>query len=101
MTNLFLILTIVALVFRMFPPKKINYLYGYRTSRSMKNIENWNFANQYSAAFMLVSMPVLFGISYLLDYLNFEAQGILIGLLFCALGMMFYLTEKKMKAQEV
>ena len=28
-------------------PKKINYVYGYRTKRSMMNEETWRFANQY------------------------------------------------------
>lgn len=28
-------------------PKKINALMGYRTTRSMKNIDTWKFANQY------------------------------------------------------
>ena len=29
------------------PPKKINGFYGYRTSRSMKNQETWDFAQRY------------------------------------------------------
>lgn len=33
--------------FQKHPPKEINGLYGYRTSRSMKNQETWLFANQY------------------------------------------------------
>ena len=36
-----------------YPPKKINTLYGYRTNRSMKNKEIWDFANTYSAKFLL------------------------------------------------
>lgn len=28
------------------PPKKINGLYGYRTTRSMKNQQTWDFAHQ-------------------------------------------------------
>jgi hypothetical protein len=31
------------------PPKGINALYGYRTFRSMKNIDLWKEANQYSS----------------------------------------------------
>lgn len=31
------------------PPKKINKIYGYRTSRSMKSQEAWDYANKYSA----------------------------------------------------
>lgn len=30
------------------PPKKINGIIGYRTARSMKNMDTWNFAHDYS-----------------------------------------------------
>lgn len=30
------------------PPEKINGIIGYRTTRSMKNIDTWNFAHAYS-----------------------------------------------------
>ena len=36
------------LIFRAFPPKKINHLYGYRTRRSMANETVWQDANEYS-----------------------------------------------------
>jgi len=29
------------------PPKEINYLYGYRTSMSMKNTETWKYAHNF------------------------------------------------------
>ena len=32
-----------------YPPKKINFLYGYRTSSSMKTQERWDFAQGYAA----------------------------------------------------
>jgi uncharacterized membrane protein len=31
------------------PPRKINGTYGYRTSRSMKSQQAWNFAQRYSS----------------------------------------------------
>jgi len=34
---IFAIVTLIFILFRMFPPKKVNALYGYRTKRSMKN----------------------------------------------------------------
>lgn len=34
-------------VFLKKPPKEINSIYGYRTSRSMKNKDTWKFAHQY------------------------------------------------------
>ena len=32
-----------------FPPKSINFLYGYRTKNSMKTQERWDFAQIYAA----------------------------------------------------
>lgn len=40
------VLAIVFLVMHFKPPKKINMFYGYRTTRSMKNERNWNYANK-------------------------------------------------------
>ncbi len=36
-----------------FPTKKINDLYGYRTASSMKNQQQWEFAQQYSSKEMM------------------------------------------------
>lgn len=49
----YVLLLLLGLVFYFYPPKKINGLYGYRTPRSMKNLENWHFANKLSARLML------------------------------------------------
>ncbi len=42
-----------------FPPKKINYLYGYRTQNSMKNLERWNFAQKLSSRLMIICGALL------------------------------------------
>ena len=43
-------------------PKEINYVYGYRTKRSMMNEETWKFANQYFGKLWylcgLISVPL-------------------------------------------
>ena len=44
-----LIILVVGIVFWMYPPKKINEFYGYRTTRSRKSQEAWDFAQRYSA----------------------------------------------------
>lgn len=36
-----------------FPPLKINSLYGYRTSNSMKSQERWHFAQKYASIEMM------------------------------------------------
>ena len=47
------VFVVAGIVMRVFPPKKINHLYGYRTPASMKDEEHWNFAQQYSARKMI------------------------------------------------
>lgn len=46
------------------PPKTINYVFGYRTTRSMKNQDTWTFAHQYCGRLWyrwgLVLLPVTF-----------------------------------------
>ncbi len=49
-----LILTVVGLVFWTYPPKKINEFYGYRTTRSRKSQEAWDFSQRYSAKLLTI-----------------------------------------------
>jgi uncharacterized membrane protein len=37
----------------LFPPKKPNSLYGYRTTRSMNSLPAWQFSQKYAAAKMM------------------------------------------------
>ena len=57
---IFAIVTLIFIVFRMFPPKKVNALYGYRTKRSMKNQINWDFAQKTSSIISLFFTAVIF-----------------------------------------
>ena len=47
------IFLIAGLITKLFPPKKINHFYGYRTRRSMKSQANWDFAQHYAPREML------------------------------------------------
>ncbi len=49
-----LILTVGGAVFWACPPRQINEVYGYRTTRSRKSQEAWDFAQKYSAKMMTV-----------------------------------------------
>ncbi len=55
------LLFLLSIIFRKFPPKKINNWYGYRTYRTMQNKKVWDFANQtFNVSFFKYS-----GISFL------------------------------------
>ena len=48
-----IIILVVGWIMVKYPPKKINYLYGYRTESSMKNQQTWDEANRFSAHLMV------------------------------------------------
>ncbi|QNO14190.1 SdpI family protein [Alkalicella caledoniensis] len=51
---------IIGILFRTRPPKNINYIYGYRTKRSMKSKEAWDYAHKLcGAAYLLMGILIL------------------------------------------
>ena len=97
------IFIIASLVMLKFPPKNINHLYGYRTPKSMKNIENWRFAQKYSSYRMLASGVFLMLISFVFPYLKLtetQAVSTAIILLVASVIYMLFKTEKALKQFE-
>lgn len=48
-----IIFILVGLIQKMWPPKRINNLYGYRLPSAMKNQQTWDEANRFSAIYMI------------------------------------------------
>jgi len=63
---------LVALVLSKFPPKKINYFYGYRTKASMKSQESWNFSQKLHIKKMKYISLYIFIIGAFSIFLNIE-----------------------------
>jgi len=90
-------------VFIKHPPKNINYVYGYRTSRSTKNEETWQFAHRTAGGIWLklgsfgtiVSLLIIF----LYDYYGVQENWYLY-LTYVQLVLLLVvlpLTERKLK----
>lgn len=91
----------ISAMFRKYYPKQINDFVGYRTPRSMRSQEAWDFANRYSSDLMLRCAVFAFFIQFLF-YAILEAETAL--LFFVALwigGLAFTIlcTEKKLKTE--
>ena len=69
-----LILVTFGFIMLKFPPKKINSLYGYKTSSSMKSKERWDFAQKFSSKEM-IKLGILLAISGLIG-LIYHPKGI-------------------------
>ncbi|MFT6748685.1 MAG: putative membrane protein [Flavobacterium sp.] len=55
-----IVFLIVGVIMYLFPPKKPNIFYGYRTTRSMNSLQAWQFSQKYAAAKMIqVSIALL------------------------------------------
>lgn len=95
------IFLITALITLKFPPKKINYLYGYRTTASMKNQEVWDFAQRYSGIKMIQAGLFLMLISFVNVFLNFKDEflSVVFGMVFiiAAVIYLFVSTEKAIR----
>lgn len=97
-----IIFLVIGIVFYFFPPKKINYIYGYRTSTSMENQQKWDFSQKYSAIKMIQGSLFLLTISSLGLWITFTpSQQVIIGIatLLIHIAGMFYLTENAIKKQ--
>ncbi len=60
---------LIAILFKAFPPKKINYIYGYRMPGAMINQDTWDEANRYSSKWLVYLSLVSTGIQFILIFL--------------------------------
>jgi uncharacterized membrane protein len=54
-----LLMIIIGRLWQNNPPKEVNSFYGYRTTRSMKSKETWDFAHRYYGRIWLITGIVL------------------------------------------
>jgi uncharacterized membrane protein len=86
--------------FSKFPPKKINNIYGYRTPRSMKSQEAWDFAQVYGAKKMMLAGLIMLVAGILLLPFNLTehiAAVLSIGILLGSAIWMIVVTERALK----
>ncbi|EOG6905640.1 membrane hypothetical protein [Flavobacterium psychrophilum] len=85
----------------LFFSNKINYFFGYRTKKSMKNIENWKLSNKYASTILMLfstfNILLFYSISFFINELSKNSIAVLFMLEFIIL---IYLTEKKLNQNE-
>jgi uncharacterized membrane protein len=94
------VFAVAAFITLKFPPKKINSIYGYRTSRSMKSQENWDLAQRFSSQLMLKQGLIMLLLAFILEVLPIPMEvATLISLLLLVTSVinLFVQTEKRLK----
>ena len=96
-----LFLLLVALITFLFPAKKANHIYGYRTDRSMRNRANWKFAQSLLPPMFLRLALYQFGIAGLWYLVPRQSETISMAVFLFFLVLTFALemwwSEKKLK----
>ncbi|EQB87667.1 putative membrane protein [Clostridium punense] len=84
-----LIILLVGAVFKLFPPKKINHIYGHRTYLAMKNQDTWEVAQGISATTLIIVgiIYIIIGLmaKYVFTSITEGTQGIIFILGFLAM----------------
>lgn len=60
-------------LWKKYPPKTINWAYGYRTKMSMKNEETWKFAHSYHANIWFWGGIILLVVTLIITFLFKES----------------------------
>ena len=84
------------------PPKNINNYYGYRTKRSMKSQEAWDYAQQIAPVEMKKASYILFGLSVIAYFFKIESEWIIYVLTALIVFLVVFpivLIERKLKAK--
>ncbi|MDC2864431.1 SdpI family protein [Bacillus sp. BP-3] len=97
-----IIFILSALLLKKYPPTDINAAFGYRTRRSMKNIELWNAGNKYSAEIMRQHgfLMIFIGSIISLTFRYPHTIIALIALMLLLIMIMFLKVEMKLKVME-
>ena len=91
-----LLLIVLGAIYATYPPKKINYIYGYRTRRSMANQQVWDYSNKIGAR-MIIQVGLLttaIGLIVLWLYPGSTAIIIQAGVMVAGLIFGMYICEK-------
>ncbi|SHI53341.1 SdpI/YhfL protein family protein [Clostridium amylolyticum] len=64
-----IICIVVGGIFKVLPPRKMNWIYGYRTTSSMKNQDTWDVAQKYSANTFIIFGFIFVALEFILSHL--------------------------------
>ena len=94
------VFVVVGMIMVKYPPKKINSFYGYRTPKSMKSQEQWDYAQKYSSKLMVklgVGLSLLSLVGFFINHSEGAAVGISLGFIILIAIALIVRVEKELK----
>ena len=86
----------ISFIYSKYQPKEISTIYGYRTPRSIKNNNIWEFANKVSAKYMIIASLTTIIFQLLGFIFSYTSENFLLvnyGFLIISLGLSIWKTE--------
>lgn len=89
---------VMGFITKKFPPKKINSFYGYRTNASIKNQEQWDFAQQFAPIKIMQIAIAMIGCSFLKIILKDQNERLIsLAILLAGVFYLLFSTEKAIR----
>ena len=85
---------------KLFPSKKINYLYGYQLGSAKKSLEHWKVANKYASSYCIILYVFMITLSLVFDNAELNTRIPILIILIGGLFLVYFLVEKKLKNVE-
>jgi uncharacterized membrane protein len=99
MNLILLILLIFAIIQKIFPSKKPNYMYGYQLGSAKKSMEHWRIANRHAANYLIILYGFLLLLSVVFEYIQYDGGLLLLGILIPGLIAIYIVIERKLKQE--
>lgn len=96
-----LILTIFlffAVLMKVFPPKKPNYLYGYQLESAKMSTEHWKIANKYASNYLICLYSFLILLSIIFECLKYDGRIVCLIIAIISLILIYFAIERKLKS---
>ena len=91
------LLVMIGVIFKEFPPKKINSIYGYRTNKSMINQKTWDYSQKVGAMSFIYTGLLIGLIGSVLMLFNMENTLIEVLIFIVLMVLMLVFDEKIIK----
>jgi uncharacterized membrane protein len=88
---------IFAVLIKVFPPKRPNYLYGYQLGSAKESIEHWKTANKYASNYMIFLYSFLILLSVLFEYIKYDGKILCLIIAIIGFISIYFLVERKLK----
>lgn len=92
------IILLISVLFKLFKPKKINCLYGYRSTLSKSSQFNWDEAQRYSSTILILVSIILLSFAIIFRLIKFPYESsVMLVLIIGSLTSIFICTEQHLK----